>query len=89
MRVVVAHGAKLADADAWRALQLAGKVTAMTEADRTAVLQAIVRRELVVIDNDICEPVEVFADQERANRRAIQEHKRTGQTHVIVLNTEL
>jgi len=89
MRIVVAEGAALADADAWRALQLAGKAGKLAEVDRMAILRGIARGELFVIGSDICQPIEVYDCQERANSRAIREHQKTGTVHKIVLNAEL
>lgn len=45
--------------------------------------------DLAYVNDELCEPIEVYADQESANVRAVKEHARTGNVHKVVLNAEV
>jgi len=58
--------------------------------DKVAALQArIDSGELAYCGGELCEPVEVFDNQEDATSRAAKEHARTGNVHKVVLTAEL
>ena len=60
------------------------------EPDKVAGLQArIDSGELCYCGGELCEPVEMFDNQEDATIRAAKEHKRTGNVHKVVLSAEL
>jgi hypothetical protein len=45
--------------------------------------------DICYVSGELCEPVEVYRDQESASIRAAKEHARTGCVHKIVLNAEV
>lgn len=55
----------------------------------TALQARIDSGELAYCGGELCEPVEVFDNQEDATIRAAKEHTRTGNVHKVVLNAEL
>lgn len=79
MRVVVEGGADL-EAPAWAKLSRARTIE---------VLQLIRDGELVTVNNDVCQPIEVFKTQSEATGRAVREHQRSGVVHKVVLNVDL
>lgn len=82
MRVIVEGGADLM-APAWAKLSRARTIE---------VLQLIRDGEYVTVNNDVCQPIEVFdglGAQESATRRALREHERSGVVHKVVLNADL
>jgi hypothetical protein len=57
---------------------------------QVATLQArIDDGQLVYVGGELCEPIEVFNNQEDAITRASKEHARTGVVHKVVLNAEM
>lgn len=57
---------------------------------QVATLQArIDDGQLVYVGGELCEPIEVYDNQEDATVRATKEHSRTGNCHKVVLNVEI
>lgn len=54
-----------------------------------ALQQRIDRGDLVYVGGDLCEPIEVYDNQDDATGRAVKEHTRTGHVHKVVLNAEI
>lgn len=57
----------------------------------TMELSARQREELIAgglacVNGEICEPVECYADQERANAEALRAHRRTNAVHKVVMS---
>lgn len=45
--------------------------------------------ELSCVNGEICRPIEVYADQGKAQREALRRHRRTDRVHKVVLSMDL